>query len=154
MFNILLVSDNRSLAPKNGQQAKGDANNEVDQTSMGPTKPKRKFISIYRWKRMSFLLAPNRISPDLSIHDIVQVRCLEYLCRCHILLAYLTHRNQPEYEILLQKSYWFLMRLWQVNGRFRSLGFHYLPKQKFFSVVCPMVRTLRKMLNRKLQLKR
>ena len=128
MFNILLVSDNRSSAPKNGQAAKGNVDNEVDQTPMGSTKPKRKFISIHRWKRMSFLLAPNRISPDLSIHDIVQVRRLEYLCRCHILLAYLTHRNQPEYEILLQKSYWFLMRLWQVNDRLRSLDFHCLEK--------------------------
>ena len=67
---------------------------------------KEKFVS---------LLAPNRISPDLSANDIVEVRRLEYLCRCHILLAHMTRRNQPEYEVLLQKAYWFLLRLWQVK---------------------------------------
>lgn len=46
MFNTVLVSENRSSAPKNGQEAKGDVDNEVDQTPMGPTKPKRNFISI------------------------------------------------------------------------------------------------------------
>lgn len=89
---------------------------------------------------MSFLLAPNRISPDLSIHDIVQVRRLEYLCRCHILLAYLTHRNQPEYDVLLQKCYWFLMRLWQVNYRLGLSDSDCLEKRHFFSVVCWIAR--------------
>ena len=69
------------------------------------------------YKINSFIVVPNRITPDLTIGEIVQVRRLEYLCRCHILLAHLTRRNQPEYEVLLQKAYWFLMRLWQVEKR-------------------------------------
>ena len=57
---------------------------------------------------------PNRQLPDLSIGEVVDVRRLEYLCRCHVLLAFMTRRNQPEHEVLLQKAYWFLTRLWQV----------------------------------------
>jgi len=65
--------------------------------------------------KKNFVLVPNRITPDLLISEIVQVRRLEYLCRCHVLLAYMTRRNQPEHEVLLQKAHWFLMRLWQVE---------------------------------------
>ncbi len=68
-------------------------------------------------REIEFILVPNRIPPDLSVNDIVEVRRLEYLCRCHIFLAYLTRRNQPDYDVLLQKAYWFLMRLWQVKRR-------------------------------------
>lgn len=57
---------------------------------------------------------PNRQLSDLSIGEVVDVRRLEYLCRCHVLLAFMTRRNQPEHEVLLQKAYWFLTRLWQV----------------------------------------
>ncbi|CAF1356153.1 unnamed protein product [Adineta steineri] len=70
---------------------------DSDQPQIGSVKPK----------------APNRAQPDLSIDDVVQVRRLEYLCRCHILLAYMTRRNQPEYPELLQQTYWLLIRLWQ-----------------------------------------
>ena len=62
-----------------------------------------------------FTLVPNRQLPDLSINDITEVRRLEYLCRCHVLLAFATRRNKPDYKTLLEKAYWFLTRLWQVE---------------------------------------
>jgi hypothetical protein len=68
-------------------------------------------------EKKRFILVPNRIQPDLTVNDIVEVRRLEYLCRCHIILAHLTRRNQPDYEVLLQKAYWFVIRLWQVKRR-------------------------------------
>ncbi|CAF4970783.1 unnamed protein product, partial [Rotaria sp. Silwood1] len=97
------IPNNRSSILKSDQEynktttPKADIGSDPDQAHLGPTKPK----------------LPNRLQPDLSIGEVVQVRRLEYLCRCHILLAYMTRRNQPEYEQLLQKAYWFLTRLWQ-----------------------------------------
>ena len=67
-------------------------------------------------KQTIYLFAvPNRKLPDLSIAEIVDVRRLEYLCRCHILLAFMARRNQPEHDVFLQKASWFMLRLWQVN---------------------------------------
>ncbi|UJR28166.1 hypothetical protein I4U23_009420 [Adineta vaga] len=80
-----------------GTTQKRDDDDEFDQPHSGSIKP----------------APPDRIQPDLSIGDIVQIRRLEYLCRCHILLAYMTRRNQPEYQTLLQQAYWLLTRLWQ-----------------------------------------
>ncbi|CAF0762870.1 unnamed protein product [Rotaria sordida] len=96
------IHNRRSSMVKSDQQhnettPKAEHGSNPDQAHLGPTKPK----------------LPNRLQPDLSIGEIIQVRRLEYLCRCHILLAYMTRQNQPEYEQLLQKAYWFLMRLWQ-----------------------------------------
>ncbi|CAF4031131.1 unnamed protein product, partial [Rotaria sp. Silwood2] len=87
----------KSERERNETTPKAEIGSNPDQAHLGPTKPK----------------LPNRLQPDLSIGEVVQVRRLEYLCRCHILLANMARRNQPEYEQLLQKAYWFLTRLWQ-----------------------------------------
>ncbi|CAF3399137.1 unnamed protein product [Rotaria socialis] len=96
------IDRNRSAVLKSGQgnnetTQKGEIGSSLDEAHLGKLKPK----------------LPNHLQPDLSIGEVVQVRRLEYLCRCHILLANMTRRNQPEYVQLLQKAYWFLMRLWQ-----------------------------------------
>ncbi len=44
----------------------------------------------------------------------------------------MTRRNQPEYEVLLQKAYWFLMRLWEVEQRKKFIYFHFNIKKNIF----------------------
>ena len=98
----------------------GELGSDADRAHMGPVKPKGTLATISIMNRKhtqmrSFALGPNRQPPDLSINDITEVRRLEYLCRCHVLLAFTTRRNKPDYKTLLEKAYWFLMRLWQVE---------------------------------------